>query len=314
MQTIKRTGYWRQLGRDIWKSKFLYILFLPVLAYYIIFRYWPMYGLVIAFQRYNIFDGIAGSPWVGLQNFRDFFGSIFFTRLLRNTIVINLFDLAFVFTMPIIFALLMNELNGIKFKRVVQTISYLPHFISTVVVVSMVMNFLALEHGLINNIRYFFGVERIHFLVEPSYFWGIFTTMNVWQSMGFGAIIYMAALTGIDTTLYEAAHIDGAGRLKQAWHITLPGLRNIIILMLVLRLGSFLSVGFESIVLMYNSQLWATADVFGTYIYRIGLEGAGGQPNYSLATAAGMFQSVIGLILIVTANLIARRYSDVVIW
>lgn len=298
--------------KDIWKNKVLYLLFLPVLIYYIVFKYIPMYGVIIAFKNYNIYDGIAQSPWVGWKNFEQFFNSIYFFRLLRNTLAINFLDILIGFPAPIIFALMLNEITSKFFKRTIQTISYIPHFISIVVVVSMVVNFLSLNTGIVNNIISLFGGHRTYFLTEPKYFWGIFTTMNIWKGLGWGAIIYIASLTSIDISLYEAAVIDGAGRWKQTLNITIPGILPTIIIMFLLRIGHLLEVGYESIILMYNSKLYPTADVFSTYIYRTGL--ASSDPNYSLATAIGLFQSGIGLILVVLCNKLSKKYSEQALW
>jgi putative aldouronate transport system permease protein len=295
--------------KDIKKNKYLYILFFPVLVYYIIFRYAPMYGIVIAFKDYNIFQGIMESPWAGFRYFRQFFSSIYFWRLLRNTLAINLYDIIFGFPAPIILALLLNEVKNKMFKNVVQTVSYLPHFVSSVVVVSMVVNFLS-STGLINNMLSGLGLARMEFLGQPKYFWGIYTTMNIWKGVGYGSIIYLAALSGIDQELYEAAYVDGAGHLRQMWNITLPGIAPTITIMFLLKIGHMLDVGYESIILMYNSRIYETADVISTYVYRRGLIDA----DYSFATAVGLFQSVIGLILIILSNKLSRKLSETSLW
>lgn len=307
-----RESRWKKTMHEIWRDRVLYFLFLPVMVYYIVFRYAPMYGVVIAFKNFNVYDGIAGSPWVGWANFTQFFKSVYFTRLLKNTLGINLLDILIGFPAPIFFALMLNEIRNVMFKRTIQTISYLPHFISTVVVVGMVVNFLSLSTGIVNNIIEACGGQRVYFLTEPNYFWGIYTTMNVWKGIGWGAIIYIAALAGIDPTLYEAAIIDGAGRWKQTIHVTLPGISTTIVTMFILKIGHLLEVGYESIILMYNPKLYPAADVFSTYIYRVGL--ASSDPNYSLATAIGLFQSLIGLVLVVIANRLSKKYSEAALW
>lgn len=297
---------WKQMK----KSKYLYLMFLPVLTYFIIFKFWPMAGMVIAFKKYNVVEGIWGSPWVGFRYFQQFFGSIYFYRLLRNTIMINIYGLLFVFTAPIILALLLNEVKNQVFKRTIQTISYLPHFISVVIVVSMAMQFMSPSTGLINNIIEALGGERIYFLSKPEMFWGIYTLVDLWRSVGWGSIIFLAALTNIDPQLYEAAIIDGAGRWKQLWHVTLPCLMPTIIILLILRIGHFVEVGFEPILLMYNTNTYETADVIETYVYRMGLLNS----NYSYATAVGMFQSIIGLILVVLTNKASKKFADHSLW
>lgn len=307
---LNRNISWQNVWKNIKMQRYLYLMLLPVIIYYIIFRYAPMFGIVIAFKDYNLFRGIWESPWAGFKYFRQFFESVYFGRLLRNTLVISLYDIIFGFPAPIILALLLNEVSNSTFKRTIQTISYLPHFISTVVIVSMVVNFLSPSTGLINNIIEALGGERIYFLVEPKYFWTIYTTMNIWKGVGWGSIIYIASLAGIDPTLYEAAIIDGAGKWRQTWHITLPSISPTIIILFILRLGNILEVGYESIILMYNPRIYETADVFSTYVYRRGLLDA----DYSFATAVSLFQSVIGLILIVISNKIIRKYSDTSLW
>ena len=288
----------------------LYVMLAPVLIYYIIFAYGPMFGLVIAFKDYNVFDGIAGSPWVGLKHFKQFFGSMFAPRIIRNTLMISLFDLLFGFTAPIILALMFNEVTSARFKKTAQTISYLPYFISTVVIVSMFVKFLSLDGGLINRVLNLFGKESVYFLNESKYFWGLYTGMNLWKGLGWGTIIYLSSLTAINPELYEASYVDGAGRWRQLWHITLPGITNTIVVLFILRLGGLLSVGYESIILMYNPTIYETADVISTYVYRRGLQDA----DYSFATAVGLFQSVIGFVLVVLTNRISRRVSDISIW
>ena len=292
------------------RYKYLYLLFLPVLVWYIMFRYVPMYGIIIAFKNYNVFTGIADSPWVGFQFFRQFFQSMFFWRLLRNTFLISLYGLCFGFPAPIVLALLFNELKNGLFKRVVQTISYLPHFISTVIIVSMFVEFLSPSRGLINNIIASFGGERYYFLGDPRFFRPIYTIMNIWRGIGWGTIIYLAALTGINPELYEAAIIDGCNRFKQTLHVTMPGIANTIIIMLIFRIGDLLSVGSESIILMYNPAIYETSDVISTYVYRRGLVEA----QYSFGAAVGLFDAIIGLALIGIANALAKRYSETSLW
>ncbi|MBO4884880.1 MAG: sugar ABC transporter permease [Clostridia bacterium] len=292
------------------KCKFLYLLFLPVLVYYIMFAYAPMFGLVIAFKDYNVFKGIWASKWVGFKYFTQFFESRFFFRLIRNTFLISFYGLIFGFPAPIILALLLNEQKDGLFKRAVQTISYLPHFISTVVLVSMFVQFLSVNNGLINNLVEAFGGTRTYFLGDPKYFRTLYTSLGIWRGIGWGSIIYLAALTNVSPELYEACLIDGGGRLRQTWHITLPGISNTIIIMLIFRVGELLSVGSETILLMYNEAIYETADVISTYVYRRGLINA----EYSFGAAVGLFNSIIGLILVSTTNALSKRFSETSLW
>lgn len=285
-------------------------MFLPVVVYYLIFHYAPMFGIVIAFKDYNAFTGFIRSPWVGLKHFKDFFSSPYCWRLIRNTFLISFYGLIFGFPAPILLALLLNELKDGWFKKTTQTISYLPHFVSTVIIVGMYVNFLSPSTGLINNIIEKLGGERIYFLNDPKYFRSLYTIMNIWKGVGWGSIIYLAALTGIDPELYEACIIDGGGRLRQTWHITLPGIANTVIIMLIMRIGRLLSVGYESIILMYTPATYETADVISTYVYRRGLVDA----DYSFSTAVGLFNSVVGFIFIFTANALAKRFSETSLW
>ena len=292
------------------KCKFLYILFLPVLVYYIMFAYAPMFGLVIAFKDYNVFRGIWASKWVGFKYFQQFFESRFFFRLIRNTFLISFYGLIFGFPAPIILALLLNEQKDGLFKRAVQTISYLPHFISTVVLVSMFVQFLSVNNGLINNLVEALGGTRTYFLGDPKYFRTLYTSLGIWRGIGWGSIIYLAALTNVSPELYEACLIDGGGRLRQTWHVTLPDISNTIIIMLIFRVGELLSVGSETILLMYNEAIYETADVISTYVYRRGLINA----EYSFGAAVGLFNSIIGLILVSTTNALSKRFSETSLW
>ncbi len=292
------------------KCKYLYLLFFPVVVYYLMFAYAPMFGLVIAFKDYNVFKGVAASPWVGFKYFIQFFESKFFFRLIRNTFLISFYGLIFGFPAPILLALLINELKDGLFKRAVQTISYLPHFISTVVLVSMYVQFLSVNNGLINNIVELLGGTRTYFLGDPKYFRTLYTAMGIWRGVGWGSIIYLAALTGISPELYEACLIDGGGRLRQTWHITLPGISNTIIIMLIFRVGELLSVGSETILLMYNEAIYETADVISTYVYRRGMINA----EYSFGAAVGLFNSLIGLVLVASTNQLAKRFSETSLW
>ncbi|GIP15610.1 sugar ABC transporter permease [Paenibacillus montaniterrae] len=297
------------LGRDLIRNRYIYLMLLPVIVYYAIFHYGPMYGLLIAFKNYGLADGVWGSPWVGFAHFQSFFENHFFWRLIRNTLLINLYELLFAFPAPIILALLLNELRLKFFKRVVQTISYLPHFISIVVVVGMLVDFVARD-GLINNILAMFGMEPIAFLQEPGWFRSLYISSGVWQGVGWGSIIYLAAMSTIDPSLYDAARIDGAGRWRQTLSVTLPGIMPTIVILLILNIGSMMSVGSEKIILMYNPLTYETADVISTYVYRKGILGA----DFGYSAAVGLFNSIVSFILIMLANTISKAVSDHKLW
>ena len=287
----------------------LYLMIIPVVAYYVIFHYLPMAGLVIAFKDYRVARGILGSKWVGFKHFQDFFSSYYFGRLLRNTLTISLSSILFGFPAPIIFALLLNEVRNQKFKRVVQTVTYMPHFISLVVICSLIRMFTA-ENGLIVGMLSWFGFEPVSLLSKKQYFVPIYVLSNIWQGFGWDSIIYLSALTAIDPGLYEAATIDGANRWKQTLHVTLPGIASTIIILLILRMGSVMSVGYEKIILLYNEGIYETADVISTFVYRKGLESF----QWSYSTAVGVFNSVINFLVVFLFNRISRRVSDVSLW
>lgn len=269
-----------------------------------------MYGAVIAFKDFRLGDTITSAPWVGLKWFAEFFSGMYFWRLLKNTLLINVYQLVFGFPIPIIFALVLNEIRIRKFKKVVQTVSYMPYFISTVVVVGMLYNFFGVSHGIVNNLLEHAGYERIHFFLESKFFLPLYISSGIWQSFGYGSIIYIAAMSGIDTDLYEAATIDGAKRLQQMWHITLPGIRPTIIIILIFNVGALMSEGFQKIILMYNPATYEVADVISTYVYRRGLIGM----EYSFSTAIGLFNSVINFGLLVGANAVAKKISEIGLW
>ena len=290
---------------EIKKNRDVYIILLPAVLYYIIFKYIPMFGNILAFQDFSITRGIFASPWVGLANFKDFLSNYKFWQLLRNTLTINVFYLLFSFPMPIILALLLNEVKRSKFKRFVQTATYMPHFISTVVVVSMVLTFLSSE-GMINAARTKLGLEALSFMTTPGYFYPIYTVSGIWQELGWGSIIYISALSSVDPQLYEAAMIDGAGRFKQMLHVTLPCILPTIVILLIMNIGNMLTVGYEKIILLYNPSIYETADVISSYVYRRGLlEG-----DYSYSAAVGIFNSLINCMLLFVSNWISNKISD----
>jgi len=287
----------------------LYIMLIPFVLYYIFFFYKPMWGLQIAFKDYSLFGGMADSPWVGFENFKTFLGGPYFGRLLKNTLLIGFYGLLFGFPAPIILAILLNEVKNLTYKKTLQTMFYLPYFISTVVVAGIVTNLLA-PSGLVNVILQKLGFESIYFLTEPKYFRTIYTVMGIWQTCGYSAVIYLAALAGIDMQLYEACQIDGGNKLHQMWHITLPGIAPTIVIMLIMNCGSLINVGAETIILLYQPSTYETADVISTYVYRIGLTDG----DYGMATAVGLFNSVIGLLFVVAANYISRAVSEYSLW
>lgn len=291
-----------RIVRDFKKNKQKYLIILPVLIYFILFHYKPMYGLIIAFKRFKPTLGIWDSQWVGLQNFVRFFKDVYFFRLIRNTFTISFLSLIFSFPMPILLALLLNEVKNMKFKKTVQTITYMPHFIAMVVLCGMVTSFCQ-TNGLINNIIEFLGGTRTNLLLKKGYFYPIYIISEIWKNVGWDSIIFLAALSGIDQEQYEAAKVDGAGRIKQIIYITLPGLLPTISILLILKMGSILSVGYEKILLLYQPVTYEVADVISTYTYRKGLVDA----DYSYSTAINMFNSVINIIFLQASNIISKK-------
>jgi putative aldouronate transport system permease protein len=297
--------HWR-LFRE---SRYLTAMFALPLVYFLVFKYGPMFGLAIAFQDYDIVKGVSGSPWTGITHFRAFLADEWFWATVRNTIVLNIYVIVFYFPMPIVLALLLNEVRSPALKKFVQTVTYLPHFLSTVVVAGMVVNFVA-NDGLVNEILARLGIGRVQFLTRPEWFRSIYVVSDIWQRVGWGAIIYLAALSGIDPALYEAAVLDGANRFQQMRHITVPGIAPVVSIIFLLTLGHIMNVGFEKVLLLYNGALYDTADVIQTYVYRRGLLGA----DFSYGTAVGLFQSFVAFALIVTANSVARRIGATSLW
>ncbi|KGP78165.1 MULTISPECIES: ABC transporter permease [unclassified Paenibacillus] len=300
----------RQKWNPILRNWQLYLLISPVVAYYIVFQYLPMYGIQIAFKDFIATKGIWGSPWVGFEHFERFFHSYFFWRLIKNTLGLGLYSLAVGFPVPIILALLMNEVRAEKFKKFVQTITYAPHFLSTVVVVGMMMMFLSPRYGIINHFIGMFGGTPINFLSEPSWFKTLFVMSDVWQTMGWSSIIYLAALAGVDSQLHEAARVDGATRLQRIWHINIPSIMPTIIILFILNIGSIMGIGFEKVLLMQNTLNLETSDIISTYVYRSGIQDA----EYSFSAAIGLFNSIINFILLVTVNQISKRMSETSLW
>jgi putative aldouronate transport system permease protein len=296
--------------KDFNNSKYLLLLFLPCLIYFILFRYVPMWGVLVAFKDFQVFKGFAASKWVGFKYFTMFFKSPDAVIIIKNTLLLGLQTLLVTFPIPIIFALILNEVKSSKYKKLVQTVSYMPHFISQVIVVSMVMMFLSPTHGIVNTVIEALGGTKINFMVEPGWFRPLYIISEVWQGMGWGAIIYLAALTNVDPQLYEAAIIDGANRWKQTLYVTLPSIIPTIITMFLLRTGSILEVGFEKVLLMQNPAIYSTSDVISTFVYRQGLVSG----NISYATAVGLFNSLVNLVFVLGANKLAKKYSDTSLW
>lgn len=289
----------------------LYLLLIPFLAWYVLFMYKPMYGLQIAFKDFSLFKGIEGSAWVGLEHFKQFFNGPYFWRTLKNTLLLSLYQLIFAFPAPIVLALLLNEVRNRLFQKFVQTFTYLPHFISIVVVAGIVTNFLAPSTGIVNSILQLLGGEKLYFLTKPEYFRTIYIiSMDIWKEMGFGAIVYIAALAGVNPALYEAAKIDGAGRFQIIWNVTLPSIIPTIAIMLILKIGQLMEVGYEAIILLYQPATYETADVISTYVYRSGLQ----EGQYDLATAAGLFNASVSLLLVIMANRLSKKLTDTGLW
>lgn len=298
------------IERQIYQSRHLLLLLLPCIIYFILFHYVPMWGVLIAFKDYKAFLGFKGSKWVGLKYFRLFLGSRDIVPLLRNTFLIGFYMIVWGFPMPLIFALVLNEVNNTRAKKFVQTVSYMPHFLSTVVVVGIIQLLLSPTNGIVNQLIESFGYEKINFFQTPKYFRTIYVASGIWQETGWGAIIYMAALSGIDPQLYEAASIDGAGKFRQLISITLPSIAPTIITLLLLRMGRVLSVGFEKVYLLQNPTIYSTSDVISTYVYRQGMTSG----NFSYGTAVGLFNTLINLIFLVTSNYLARHFSETSLW
>lgn len=306
---MKKQSFIQRAKKDFRRNRALYLLVLPVLIFYIVFHYKPMYGAIIAFKDYSPGLGISDSPWVGLANFSRFFHGPYFWRLIRNTLLLSLYNLLFGFPAPIILALLLNEVKNKKFKSITQTITYLPHFVSMIVVTGMITNF-CMSSGLFNDIIVLFGGERSPLLQNPNLYRTIYVASSIWQEVGWGSIIYLSALSGVDAQLYEAAAIDGAGKWKQLIHVTMPAIAPTIITMLILKMGSLMSLGYEKTILLYNASTYETADIISSYIYRVGLL----DHDWSYSTAIGLFNSVINCILLIITNQLSKKLSDTSLW
>ncbi len=294
-----------KLSTRMWKSRHYYLMMLPAILYIVIFCYVPMYGLQIAFKNFKMVLGYANSPWIGFRHFMDFFNGYSFKSLLVNTFVLSFYSLVVGFPIPIIVALILNELKG-KYKKFVQTVLYAPHFISTVVLVGIMTTLLSPSYGVVNSVLDSLGMERIYFMAEPGLFRHLYVWSGVWQGTGWGAIVYLAALAGVDPTLHEAAEIDGATRLQRIIHINIPTIMPTVIIMLILRMGQIASVGYEKVFLMSNDMNVSTAEVISTYVYKRGLVNM----NYGYATAVGLFNNIINVIMLLIANQISKKVSE----
>ncbi|RAV00191.1 sugar ABC transporter permease [Paenibacillus sp. YN15] len=302
----RKATRWKTVWSGVKRDKFLYAIALPGLMYFLLFRYVPMWGVIISFQDYSPYQGLWGSPWVGFEHFTRFFSNPDFFILFRNTMAINLLSLVFFFPLPILLSLLLNELRQKTYKRIVQSIIYLPHFLSWVIIVGITFLMLSQGDGVINKMLVALGFSKIDFLTNKNYFWGLLTLQSIWKDAGWGTIIFLAAMAGIDPQLYEAVKIDGAGRFRQMWHVTLPGIRTVVVILLILRIGHIMDVGFEQAFLMANGAVSEVADVFDTYVYRLGVR----QGQFSFSTAVGLFKSVVGLLLVVGANKLAQKFGE----
>ncbi|MBE1442748.1 MULTISPECIES: ABC transporter permease [unclassified Paenibacillus] len=300
------TLYRKQRIRRMLRNRWLYLMLLPGILYFLIFKYIPMYGVLIAFKNYQPFLGFWDSEWVGMKHFNRFFGDPLFWRLLKNTFVLAIYNIVFFFPLPIVIALMLNELRLELFKRMIQTVVYIPHFMSWVVIVSIVYLFFTTEGGLVNEALKSLGAEKINFLLSADWFRTFITAEVIWKETGWGTIIFLAALAGVDPQLYEAARIDGANRLQQLRHITVPAIRSTIVILLILRLGHFLDTGFEQIWLMLNAMNREVGEVFDTYVYSTGIT----EGQYSYSTAVGLFKSIVGLVLVAASNFIAKKMGE----
>lgn len=296
----------RNEGKLLRRDLFLYLLVFPGLLYFLVFKYIPMWGVLIAFQEYSPYLGFLHSEWVGMEHFQRLFANPEFYRIFRNTMAINALSLIFFFPLPILLSLMMNELRLQWFKKTIQSIVYLPHFLSWVVIVGMSFLMLSQSEGVINQLLAAFGHEKVDFLTNPDYFWVLLTLQSIWKEVGWGTVLFLAAIASVDTQQYEAAKLDGAGRLRQMWHVTLPAIRNVIIILLILRIGHIMDVGFEQVYLMMNGAVSEVAEVFDTYVYRVGIL----QAQFSYSTAVGLFKSFIGVALVIFANWLAKKFGE----
>ncbi len=306
----KKKSFIVRLWDNMRRHPLLYLMAVPVILYYLVYHYYPMYGALIAFEDYAPMKGMMGSKFVGLKHFKEFLEDPYFFRTMRNTLMINVQMLVFAFPFPIIFAILLNELNLKRFRSMMQTVTYMPHFISTVVICGLVLDFCSSSGVITSIVCAITGMEPTNLMSKPSFFQPIYVLMMIWQEFGWDSIIYYAAITSIDQELYEAATMDGAGRLRRILHITLPGISTTIIMLLILRIGSLMSLGWDRIILLYNPMIYETSDVISTYVYRRGLLNF----EYSFASAVGLFNSAINFVLLIGANALSRKLNDTSLW
>ncbi|TVX99436.1 ABC transporter permease [Paenibacillus cremeus] len=293
---------WRGLVRD----RALYLIAAPMLLYFLLFKYFPMWGVLIAFKNYTPYAGFWQSEWVGFEHFERFFSNEAFWQLLRNTLAINLLSLILFFPLPILLSIMLNEVRKEWLKRIIQSVVYLPHFLSWVVIAGITFLMLSTSDGLINKLIAGMGLAKFDFLTNQSVFWLLLTFQSIWKEAGWGTVIFLAAIASVDPQLYEAARMDGAGRVRQIWHVTLPAIRTVIIILLILRIGHMMDVGFEQVYLMTNGAVSEVADVFDTYVYRSGIQ----QTQFSYSTAVGLFKSIVGVILVVITNRLAKKFGE----
>ncbi len=300
----------KRLWKDIKNARYLYLLIIPVAIYLLIFRYWPMYGIIIGFKDYRIGDGVWGSSWLGFSHFIKLFKSPDFYMILGNSLKLNILSVIFQFPVPIILALLINEVKNKTFKKGLQSILYLPHFLSWVILAGIIIQMLSPSTGIINGVIKFFGGDSIFFMSSTFWWVVVFVVSGIWKESGWGTIIYLAAISNVDSQLYEAAQIDGATKMKQIWYITLPSIKGTIIILLILRMGGMMDVGFDQIYNLSNTYVRQVSDVFSTYVYRMGIE----YMNYSYTTAIGLFQSIVNLVLLMGTNFFAKKIGEQGIW
>lgn len=308
---VMRRTYWKVLQKDIIRDRYLFLMLVPVLAFYFLFKYWPMTGEVIAFKDFRLADGIWGSKWVGLKHFHMLFESKDFWMVLRNTLLLSMYNLVVGFPVPIVLALMLNEVRMEWYKRVVQNLLYIPHFISWVVLGGIVIAFLSPSTGIVNLVlTRLFGIDPVYFMASESWWPVMYTLSSVWREAGWGTILYLAAMATIDPQLYEAAKIDGASKLRQIWHVTLPGIRSTIAILLILRMGHIMDVGLEQVLILQNDAVLGVGDVISTFVYRVGIQNA----NFSYTSALGLFQSVIAFVLIISVNRLIKGFGENGLW
>ena len=309
-QQLATDGRWVRLIDHFKREWQIYAMLLPTIIWFLVFLYKPMYGLQIAFKDYSIFRGVAGSPWIGWEHFETLFSNDQFIRAVHNTITISFYNLLFGFPAPIILALMFNEVMHATYKRTAQTIVYLPHFISSVIIAGIVITAFSPTAGIINTFVSWLGFDPIYFLTQPQWFRPIFVGTGIWQEAGFGSIVFLAAIAGVNPSLYESAVVDGANRWQMMWKITIPSILPTILIMLIIRIGNVMEVSFELVILLYQPSTYETADVVNTWVYRQGLQSG----QYDLAAAAGLFNAVVAFVLVMAANTLSRRYSRTSLW